>query len=112
MQKSQLELLVLYQDMNIMLKEAEEEKERLGFSTKGMKELKEALEELAKKIDKRYLRAYERISIRYKHSIAPVKNNTCLGCFAKLPTSYLGPGRSDEKIITCEHCGRILYWID
>jgi len=50
MEKSQLELLVLYQDMNIMLKEAEEEKESLGFSTKGMQELKDALEDLSKKI--------------------------------------------------------------
>jgi len=112
MQKSQLELLVLYQDMRIMLKEAEEEKERLGFSTVGVEHLKEAIKEVEEKIDQRYLRVYKRIRHKYKHSIAPVKNNTCLGCFAKLPTSYLGPGRSDENIITCENCGRILYWID
>jgi len=112
MSKSQLELLVLYQDVDVMLKEAEEESQKLGFSTKGIDQLKEAVVELSAKIEKKYLRAYERISKRYKHSIAPVKNNTCLGCFAKLPTSYLAQGRSDEKIMTCENCGRILYWID
>ena len=69
-------------------------------------------EDIAKNIEPRFLRAYERLATRYKHSIAPVQKETCLGCFAKLPTSYTARGREDQAIITCENCGRILYWID
>ena len=112
MPRSQLELLVLYQDMSLMLKEAEAEVKEVGFPTDGKEKLKEARDELAKKIEPRYLRSYERLSTRYTHSIAPVQNNTCLACFAKLPTSYTGRGKDDQNICTCEQCGRILYWIE
>ena len=112
MARSQLELLVLYQDINLMLQEAEEEAKRMGFPVEGKEELKRVRDELAKKIDARFLRTYHRLSTRYKHSIAPVQNDTCLGCFAKLPTAYGARGRNDQKIITCEQCGRILYWIE
>ena len=108
---SQLELLVHFQDINLMLQEVEIEKESLGFDTEGMDELKNARDELSKLIQVRYLRTYERLSSRYKRPIAPVKNETCLGCFSKLPTSYGEMGRSEEKIMICENCGRILYWI-
>lgn len=112
MPQSQIELLVLYQDINLMLQEAEEEAARMGFPTEGKEKLEEARGEIAKKIEPRFLRAYERLRTRYTHSIAPVKDDTCLGCFARLPTSYGAKGRHDESIFTCEQCGRILYWIE
>ena len=112
MGKSQLELLVLYQDINLMLIEAEGEKREMGFPVEGKEKLLKAKEDIAKNIELRYLRVYERLATRYKHSIAPVQKETCLGCFAKLPTSYSARGREDQVIITCENCGRILYWID
>jgi predicted nucleic acid-binding Zn-ribbon protein len=112
MGQSQLELLVLYQDIHLMMMEAEEEGEKIGFPVEGKEKLRQAKENIAKNIEPRFLRAYERLATRYKHSIAPVQNETCLGCFAKLPTSYSARGREDQVIITCENCGRILYWID
>lgn len=95
-----------------MLREAEEEEKRMGFLVEGRNKLQEAREEIAKKIMPQVLRTYERLCARYKYSIAPVQKDTCLGCFAKLPTSYAARGRSARTIMTCEHCGRILYWID
>lgn len=95
-----------------MLQEVENEEESLGFETKGVDELKNARDELAKLLQVRYLRSYERLNTRYKRPIAPVKNETCLGCFSKLPTSYGEIGRRDEKIMVCENCGRILYWLE
>lgn len=112
MEQSQLELLVLYQDINLMLMEAEEEEQKIGFPVEGKEKLRKAKDDIAKNIEPRFLRTYERLSTRYKHSIAPVQNETCLGCFARLPTSYSARGREDRVIITCENCGRILYWID
>jgi predicted nucleic acid-binding Zn-ribbon protein len=110
MNRSQLELLVLYQDLSHMLQETGGEEE-MGFETKNKQQLLQAREELAKKIDPKNLRTYERLSSRYKYSIAPVEKDTCLGCFAKLPTSLIVKGRNDQTVYTCEQCGRILYWI-
>jgi len=42
----------------------------------------------------------------------PVKNDICLGCFLRQPTSIGVKGREDEQIFTCENCGRMLYWLD
>ncbi|MFH1943784.1 MAG: hypothetical protein ABIL68_16910 [bacterium] len=112
MTRNQLELLVLYQDLNLMLQEVTEEDKKIGFRMEGCEELKKARDELAKKIEPRFLRTYHRLSTRYKHSIAPVQSDTCLGCFAKLPTSYSARGRDDQTVFTCEQCGRILYWIE
>lgn len=112
MARSQLELLVLYQDISLMLQETEEEENKMGFTVEGREELQKARDELAKKIEPRFLRTYHRLSTRYKHSVAPVQKNTCLGCFAKLPTAYSARGRNDQTIFTCEQCGRILYWIE
>ena len=111
MHASQIELLVLYQDIHLMLREAGQEEKNMGFPTGGKEKLQQALGEIAKKIEPRILRTYERLSTRYSHSIAPVQNDTCLGCFAKLPTSYAVRGRQDQDIFTCEQCGRILYWL-
>lgn len=111
MARSQLEQLVLYQDINLMLQEAEGEKESMGFPVEGRDKLQKVRDELAQSISPRFLAAYHRLNDRYKRPIAPVKDSTCLGCFAKLPTSYSSRGRNDQSIMTCEQCGRILYWI-
>lgn len=112
MQKAQLELLVQYQDIDLMIKEAKAEAEQVGFSVEGSEALEAALSELEKNLKPQYIRAYHRLNTRYKRPIAPVKNETCLGCFSKLPTSYGELGRHDQKILFCENCGRILYWLE
>jgi len=95
-----------------MLQEAEEEENRMGFPVEGREELQKARDELAKRIEPRFLRTYCRLNTRYRYSVAPVQKDTCLGCFAKLPTSYTARARNDQTIFTCEQCGRILYWIE
>lgn len=110
--RSQLELLVLYQDIDLMLLEAEEEKKKMGFGMEGREKLQKARDDLAKSIESRFLRTYQRLHTRFKRPIIPVQNDVCLGCFAKLPTSYGERGRNDQMIFTCEQCGRILYWIE
>ncbi|MCK4774037.1 MAG: hypothetical protein KAT30_04605 [Candidatus Krumholzibacteria bacterium] len=39
----------------------------------------------------------------------PVTGDLCLGCFAKIPTSFKSLS-GKAKILTCESCGRILYF--
>ena len=110
--KTQIEFLVALQDLDIMLKEIEEVKE-LGFEVKGeaATALTRAREELMTKIRKPLLASYERLRNRYKRAIVPVKDDTCLGCFMRLPTSITAHGRTDKEVLLCENCGRILYWL-
>jgi len=111
MAKKQLEQLVALQDLDLMISEAHEV-ETLGFSITGCEELKKAREELAAQINKPLISRYERLRAKLKRAIVPVKNDICLGCFLRQPTSIGVKGREDEIIFTCENCGRILYWID
>jgi len=109
--KNELDMLVALQDLDMMIEEVSEVK-RLGFGVEREDELKNAREELAAKISKPLLYSYEKLKKRYKRAIVPVKeDNTCLGCFIKLPTSLSAIGRTDTSVIYCEGCGRILYWL-
>ena len=109
--KNDIELLVALQDLDVMIEEISEVK-RLGFSAEREEELTNARAELASKISKPLLYSYEKLKKRYKRAIVPVKeDNTCLGCFVKLPTSVSAIGRTDSTVIYCENCGRILYWL-
>ena len=107
-----MELLVLYHDIILMLQETKNEERKMGFKLEGHEKLQQARDELENTIDPRFIRKYKHLRARYKRPIAPVQNDTCLGCFAKLPTSYGEKGRNDQSLFTCEQCGRILYWIE
>jgi predicted nucleic acid-binding Zn-ribbon protein len=111
MLKKQLELLVALQDLDIMIKDIVDVG-HLGFDVEGKEKLEEAREELQSKINKSILSNYGKLKSRYKRAIVPVKDDICLGCFMRIPTSLITRGRSDQDVILCEGCGRILYWYD
>ncbi len=73
--------------------------------------LKRMREELAAKIDTRHLRMYERIrKAKDGLAVAPVKRNSCSGCFSALPPQRIVEIRKADRLYNCEHCGRILVW--
>ncbi|HDQ45143.1 MAG TPA: hypothetical protein ENN17_06570 [bacterium] len=111
MGRNQVELLVLYHDIQSMLLDAKQEEDCMGFTMEGEEKLKEAMQEVERKIETRYLRTFERLKTRYSHPIVPVQDGTCLGCFSRLPTSYNERGRNEQEVFTCENCGRLLYWV-
>ena len=113
MDKNQLELLVKLQDLDLMLEELDDVK-KLGFDVKneGADTLQKAREELIQRINKPLLGQYERLRARYKRAIVPVKEDTCLGCFMRLPTYLITLKDKYNQIIICESCGRILYWLE
>lgn len=111
MLNKQLELLVALQDLDIMIKDVEDVKQ-IGFHVEGKEKLQEARDEIMEKISKPLQFNYEKLRKRYKRSIVPVKDDVCLGCFMRVPTQLITRGRSDQEVITCEGCGRILYWYE
>jgi predicted nucleic acid-binding Zn-ribbon protein len=60
-------------------------------------------------LDPELLQRYERLNQRHGRAIVPVINGVCYGCFMRLPTSTAT--ESSKRVLTCENCGRILYWL-
>lgn len=63
-----------------------------------------------KKIDQRLLRAYTRLRENSKNGLAvvPIDRDSCGGCFNRIPAQRQMDIQTKRKIISCEHCGRIL----
>jgi len=61
-------------------------------------------------IDMKILSFYEKIRIWAKNTaVVPVKKQACYGCYMKLNDSTYSSVIKSEEIITCPHCGRIMY---
>jgi predicted nucleic acid-binding Zn-ribbon protein len=100
------------QDIDVMIRERKQD-EDLGFGVEGLASLESARKALAEQIDTRTLRLYERLSKRYDRAVVPVIEHRCLGCSITVPTSKrkLGGTGAASSMITCESCGRILFFI-
>ena len=112
--EDQIKILVTLQDLDLMIKEAQdaatsEEMKQMGFKLDGITKLQEARENLASRIKPELLNRYERVARSYERAIVPVTGNSCLGCFVTLPTSYASL-KDKKSFLTCENCGRILYF--
>lgn len=61
-------------------------------------------------VEERLITAYKRIRRSYKNGLAVVQvvRNACGGCFGRIPPQTQSEIRQKKKVITCEHCGRIL----
>lgn len=68
-------------------------------------------EACAAKIDARTMSAYERIrnSVHNRLAVVGVYNeNACGGCFNTITPQRLLDIASNNKLVICEHCGRII----
>ena len=110
--RSLLTTIVLLQDLDLMIREAQdpkasEEATRLGFRFDGLEQLVAAREEIAKTLDRRAMNLYKVAAGRYQgRAVVPVKDRICLGCSAMQPTGF---ETDAARLGTCQSCGRILY---
>jgi predicted nucleic acid-binding Zn-ribbon protein len=112
--EDQAKLLVALQDLDLMIKEAEDQEtsselKEMGFPLDNVTALRQARDELAQRVQPQLLNRYERVSKNYERPVVPVTGELCLGCFAKIPTSFRSL-HERARILTCENCGRILYF--
>lgn len=72
--------------------------------------LKTQRADLAAKIDKNILKKYDRI-VKSKEGLAVVTivNETCQGCFSRLPPQVVNEVKMNNELIFCDSCTRILY---
>jgi hypothetical protein len=60
-------------------------------------------------ITKQDLAAYDRIrKAKRGRAVVPVRRGACGGCFASVTPQKMLELRQNQKLFTCEHCGRIL----
>lgn len=87
-------------ELDKLIAESQEDEQRL---------LKES-DKKANKIEERLLNAYQRIRGNAKNGLAvvAVDRGACGGCFNVVPPQRQADIMEKQKIIVCEHCGRIL----
>ncbi len=112
-----LEELYLLQDLDLLIDQINDPEylRTFGFNVPQEKvlALKQKREEIADKlrrINPRWLQAYERLRKKYRRGIARVVDGICTNCFVQLPAS-MNPYEIDT-LQTCPSCGIILIWID
>jgi predicted nucleic acid-binding Zn-ribbon protein len=103
-------------------------KVQLSEEEESVKELKEAIDKniatleksknavyeeksvLVSKVDSKVLSFYEKIKRWANESaVVPIKKQSCYGCHMKLNDRFYSEFISSNEIMTCPHCGRIIY---
>jgi predicted nucleic acid-binding Zn-ribbon protein len=122
----ELELMVLADKVKADL--AEEEKKAtaaqnsIARQTTDLEEKSKALEsqlqglskersELAGKIDEDLLGRFERLfKSKGDAAVVAIEHGVCTGCHMKVTTATAAQVRAGKEIVSCENCGRILYF--
>jgi len=70
-------------------------------------------EQVAAELPKALSVQYNRISgkIRDGVAVAEARNRSCTACFISLRPQVMSEVRRGDEVITCDNCGRILYWV-
>jgi predicted nucleic acid-binding Zn-ribbon protein len=67
----------------------------------------EAMQQFERPVMDLYMRL---LSSRKGLAVVGIKNGTCQGCFLALPPQLMQEVRRNDRVVTCSHCQRILYW--
>jgi predicted nucleic acid-binding Zn-ribbon protein len=124
----ELELMVLADKVKADL--AEEEKtaaaaqNSIARQTADLEEKSKALEsqlqtltgersELAGKIDEDLLASFERLfKSKGDAAVVAIEHGVCTGCHMKVTTATAAQVKAGKEIVSCENCGRILYFAE
>ncbi len=109
------------EELEELLEQEKEEEERLkeikNEAENELKKIEESKRELLEKRDKltrqmerKILSFYEKIRKWAGNTVVvPVKKQACYGCFLKINDKAYSDLIIGEEIVTCPHCGRVLY---
>ena len=59
------------------------------------------------------LRLYDRLAVRTMPAVVPIRGGKCGGCHLKVSSDADSASRSQKanaELVTCDQCGRIIYW--
>lgn len=122
----ELELMVLADKVKADLVEEEKKataaQNSIARQTADLEEKSKALEsqlqglskersELAGKIDEDLLGRFERLfKSKGDAAVVAIEHGVCTGCHMKVTTATAAQVRAGKEIVSCENCGRILYF--
>ena len=82
---------------------------RMGGIDAEISSLEARRSELVGDIPEDMLARYERILERRDRALVPVEGGICGGCHMRLPPSVAQNILKNEDLVSCDHCGRLLY---
>ncbi|MCK5843264.1 MAG: PTS sugar transporter subunit IIA, partial [Victivallales bacterium] len=100
--------LLQIQEMQITLRENEIIHKDKDTEETG-KEISANIEEMVKLLPEEVLDVYNRISSRYEVFVSPMINDSCTGCFMKIPVSEAIAVKNTHQWSICPSCNRFLY---
>jgi uncharacterized protein len=104
------EIASLNSDREARLKAFDEETGTIGERlAAARKERDEVFANLPKQMSGLYTRIKSRI--RDGIAVAEARNRSCTACFMSLRPQVMAEIRRGEEVITCDNCGRILYFV-
>ena len=104
------EITTLNSDREARLKAFDEETGTIGERlVAARKEREEVFANLPKPMSNLYSRIKARI--RDGVAVAEARNRSCSACFMSLRPQVMAEIRRGEEVITCDNCGRILYYV-
>ena len=112
---AQKEVARLTKEAEAAKKLSDEQHAQLGARERNLEkelaELQSDREELASAVDLGVRARYERlVKSRGENVLVGVEHGVCGGCHMKLPPQTLVACQSDQDLVTCNNCGRILYF--
>jgi uncharacterized protein len=104
------EIASLNSDREARLKAFDDEKGSIGERlVAARKEREEVFANLPKPMSNLYSRIKARI--RDGVAVAEARNRSCTACFMSLRPQVMAEIRRGEEVLTCDNCGRILYYV-
>lgn len=114
-EKLAAEIKAEQQVLNDVNAQAQRQKETIGKRETAVKEeiekIKAERAALCASVDESFLSRYERIMAhRQDVAVVPLQHGNCGGCHLQLPPQVVHQAKRSPEIVTCDQCGRILYW--
>ena len=104
------EIVSLNSDREVRLKAFDDETATMGERlAAARKDREEVFANLPKQMSGLYSRI--RARIRDGVAVAEARNRSCSACFMSLRPQVMAEIRRGEEIITCDNCGRILFYV-
>jgi len=92
-------------------KQKAEMEQRLAFLESEIKKLANEKPKFLDELDPQLKRRYERIIDKLgDFAVTHVEGDVCQGCFATIPPQTVNEVKKNDRIMTCEACGRILVY--
>jgi len=80
---------------------------------KRLEELKKEREELAAKVEDDLLDRFNRLfTSKGDAAVVALEHDVCTGCHMKVTTATSVRARAGREIVSCEQCGRLLYFAE